>query len=290
MKSCASNRLQRATPESTLAKLLVCLPESRHAERQVNFVVALAHRHGAEVRGLTLVDTSNFDRLVTTCETASAAVLELRRLQAGVCRRNKVRAYFAQACLAAGLSFDVRVLQGQPCEVVPRESQTHDLTIMTAPLRRSLRRGNDLSITEIVDLILRGVGPVLALRGRTSAPQRILLVHDGSAASGRAIDSFVNHSLFADTQTRLLAVSSSESAASAILENNAERLRCYLPELETGYLVGRGSQLVPAYIRQWQSDLVVLGAQPSPPLMRYLFGETARAVLQKTQSALYATY
>src|SRR5689334_19088614 len=92
---------------STVSRLLVHFPESDQANTLIPFVVKLARHCEARLRGLTVIDTSQFEEFATTCESAAYAVFEQTRIEKGEKHRDKVRAAFTQACLAAKIDFDL---------------------------------------------------------------------------------------------------------------------------------------------------------------------------------------
>jgi nucleotide-binding universal stress UspA family protein len=275
-----------ASRKDSLSRLIVHLPESNAAERLVHFAVALARRHNAALSGLSVVDTRSFHELANTSESSIGAAMELRRLRSGVFRRAHVKKVFSSACLGAGLSFDARREDGAPGEILKRLAQAHDLAIVAVPRRRA--GDHALTVSDIAKMLRDGFGPLLALRDRLEAPNRVLLVHDGSAASSRTLESFAHARCFRKAQTRLLAVSTTAQAARTLLEQTAGKLRGCFDELELGSVHGRGSQIIPAYARHWQADLVVIGSHAAPRFARFRSGRNALAVLRKTDCAIYA--
>lgn len=272
---------------STVSRLLVHFPESDQANNLIHFTVKLARHCESRLRGLTVIDTSQFEEFATTCESAAYAVFEQKRLEKGEKLRDKVRAAFSQACLAAGLDFDLHRKRGRRLDILRNEAKCHDLCVTSVPLRANRKKG-DLGSTEILEWILSGVSPLLALRENSEFPKRILLVHDNTAASSRAIRSYLAHGLFPEANLRLLAVGATNAAAKQTLRENIDSLCCRLPNIETGYAVGRPAQVVPEYALQWEADMVVVAGQRQLPLVGTLRGETASQVLSKTGAMLYS--
>ncbi len=277
--------LQPAEAPAEISRILLHLPESGEAESLIQLAAALARRCRARLRGLTVVDTHALSELVTR-ESAGYAVSELQRLQIGALRRDEVRALFSRVCLKADLDFDLCRKQGRALPLLAAEAQTHDLAI-TLGASRGERSG--LSASEAAELLVSGNAPWLVMRPQATLGERVLLVQDETAAATRAIRSFVRQRLFPGATVRLLAVAPTPRDAEAQLHESIELVRPHFPACEIGYVAGKVTRVVPEYVRQWEADLVVVGAHRAPPLARFWSGQQVAMVLERTSSALYAT-
>ena len=249
-----------------VSRILVHLSGGGASEPLIEFAVQLAGLCEARLRGLTVVDTSELEKLVTVCESAAYAVSEHERLEAEELRQIQVRLGFSRACLDVGLDFDVRRRRGCMFDVLREEAKFHDLSLMSVPTREHRRRG-DPGGPEALKLILAGVSPLLVLRGVGELPQRILLVQDGSPASCRTLRTFLSQGLFPEASFRLLSVGPTVAAAKQTLREHVASLVGRLSDVETGFVVGKTPHVVPEYATQWEADLVVVGAQRKPPLI-----------------------
>lgn len=286
MKSSPSLWSRDASEPRLLSQILLCLQDHEQAGLQIELAVSLAQQTRARLRGLTLFDSSAFDEQVRTSESAAPVILEMTRLQKLEDRYRELRQSFSQACLAADLDFDLRQEQGRPREILVAQARSHDLVIVGLPLRRTWS-STSLSPAELVDAIPQGAQPLLILRESAQLPQRVLLVHDGSAPSDRAIKAYTGRPLFPGADLRLLAVRENAEEAQQLMRHVGEHLRSRWPEVETGFSAGRAQALVPEYARHWNADLVVMGVPRSQILSRALYGETVHNVLQQTTCAVY---
>src|SRR5262249_12014695 len=116
-----------------LNSLLLHFDCARRGEQLIELGVSLARRSAARVRGLTLVDTRRLAALSSPSEAASYTTCEFDRLHQLEAEHDNVRALLSQACLSAGLDFDVRRMRGNPLDVLPHESQFHDLVVTAFP-------------------------------------------------------------------------------------------------------------------------------------------------------------
>lgn len=277
----------RSRSRSALSRVLVHLPESPKAESLIRFTTELTRRSAAHVRGLTLLDTSELENLVSTCESAAYAVYELERLQSGAERRNSVRASFSNACLQAGLDFDLHAREGQTVDLLIREALLHDLLVV-ALASSSGRLPGEWTSSALTNLVLQVAAPVLALRQSEPPPSRILLVQDGTQACGSTIRNFLSQRLFPDAACRLLVVGTAPREARRLLRETADYVCRRVAACETGYVIGHPVKVVPAFVQQWEADLVVLGAQRRPAMLSFLFGEVIERILRKTGASLYS--
>lgn len=273
---------------SVLTRALVHLPESEQAESLIRTAVAIARRCRAHLRGLTVVDMSELHRLAIESPSAVHLLSAAERMEGGESRREEIRSAFSQACLAAKLDFDLRRVSGDSLDLLPAESRFHDLSAF-AVVRGRKRSGGEIAVADAVRLLTYNAGPTLAMRSGAGEPKRGLLVLDNSPASSRAVRSFLAQDPFELTTVRALAIGADADEAQTILREQIDPIRRRYPECESGFLVGRSVRLAAKYADQWQADLVVIGARRSPPVMRYLFGETAREILARTDCSIYAT-
>lgn len=267
--------------------VLLYLDEPTRSEQVIELGVDVARRQAARVRGVTLVDTRRIESLSSSCEAAVYAVMEQTRLNVAERARRTVRADLSRACLEAGLNFDVRQLSGDPLELLPRESQFHDLAIAAHPRTAGSKDDDQLSAGQLVELVLRGVEPLLVVRQPPRTVQRVLMVHHGVPSSARAIKSFLAQNLFPQAEHRLMAVGSSEQQARQHLREMADYCLPRRRELELGCLCGSLRRVLLPYAQKWQADLLVLGIARTNRMLARLMGNVARDVLTQTSSAIY---
>jgi nucleotide-binding universal stress UspA family protein len=236
-----------------LKSVLLYLDEPAQAECVIRVGVNAARATQARVRGLTLVDT-RWIAAVNQCESAASAVMAHEQCE--VMKRDGaiVRKALSRECLNAGLNFDVRNIAGDPVEVLSREAHYHDLVVT------SVTRGGSLSLAGTLGLVEHGVQPLLVVRPEQTSLERVLLVYDGSEASGRAIRSFLGLNILRDADHRLLAVGRDADAARAALCEMGDYCHGRRERLETGCVAGRSRQVIVPYAEKWQADLLVLGA------------------------------
>lgn len=271
-----------------LHSVLLHFSSAQHGEPVIELGVHLARRSSAKVRGLSLVDTRRLAALFAN-EAACYANHESVRLHRVETEQESVRVSLSQACLSAGLDFDVRRVRGNPLEVLPTESQFHDLVVT------SYRRpgeaepdGASLSAADLVELLFHGVQPLLVVRPAQQPIRRVLLVGDGTAPSARAVRQFVQQNLVPGAELRLLAIGPSEERSRATLREMSDYCRSRNLVFESGWLCGSSRRVLVPYAHKWGAELVVLGVPRAARVVRRIWGEPAEQILQQTELALYA--
>lgn len=271
-----------------LNSLLLHFTSAQHGEPVIELGVGLARRSHARIRGITLIDTRRLTSL-TTAEASCYAHRELDRLLQVENEQDILRAQLSQACLTAGLDFDLRRVRGNPVDVLSTESQFHDLVVTAFPSCAALQPSDhSLSPSDLVDLLFQGVEPLMVLRSPRQAIRRVLLVGDGTASAARAIRSFVKQNPVANAELRLLAIGRTELKARETLREMADYCSSHKLYFESGWLCGSPRRVVIPYAKKWGADLVVLGVRRTGRVFRRLWGEPAESILRSTELALYA--
>ncbi|WP_425615607.1 universal stress protein [Anatilimnocola sp. NA78] len=271
-----------------LSSLLLYLGGAKSASEIISLGVDLATRHGARIRGLTLLDTRRFTELATTCESAAYCTAESGRLSRVDRTHDDIRLKLSTDCLKAGINFDVRRLRGDPFEVLPRECQFHDLVITGFQPSHDWAFEQGLTASEVTNLIWHGVQPLLVLRSPPQLIRRVLLVTDGMPAAAKAIRQYLSQELFPTADHRLLAIGETDHQAKELLRELAEYGRGQKkPRFESGWLRGSVRSSLLAYAEKWQADLVVTGIARRNPVLRTLQTEMTEQILRKTSMGLY---
>lgn len=270
--------------------LLIYLDEAHTAPGLIEFGVSLAAARHARVRGLTLRDMRRFHSAATS-ESAIRCCREYQRLNEAEEWQSEARDRLTAACSAADVDFEVRSAQGDPFEILPREAQFHDLTVTSVPspqprAAQTLRREATLSASEVLNLLARGVQPMLVLRTPALPIRRVLLVSDGTAASQSAVREFLRSELFPQAEMRLFAIGRTNEQARELLRELSEYTRQRGRKVERGYLCGNARTTILPYATKWQADLVVTGHRQQSALLNW-WPQPAEQILRKSSMAVF---
>lgn len=262
-----------------LKSVLLYLDEPAQAVSVIRVGVDAARATRARVRGLTLVDT-RWIAAVNQCESAASAVMAHEQCELTKRDGAMVQRELSRECLNAGLNFDVRHIEGDPVEVLSREAHFHDLVVT------SVTRGGSLTLGATLGLVEHGVQPLLIVRPEQTSIERVLMVYDGSKASGRAIRSFLSLNILRDAEHRLLAIGPDADAARAALCEMGDYCHGRRERLETGCVAGRARQVIVPYAQKWQADLLVLGAGGWSRALRRMGNDPATWAWNKLKCAV----
>jgi nucleotide-binding universal stress UspA family protein len=270
-----------------LNSVLLHLEGAEQASPVIRLAVDVARRSEARLRGLTLLDTRRAEASHDS-ESPVYAMLTQARRDCVEQQQEVVREELSKACLAAGLNFDVRRRAGDPLQLLPQESQFHDLVITSVATSGQESEANGLTVSDLFALLLRGVQPLLVVNRNQTKIGRVLLAFDGSEASGRAVRAFLRANIFADAEHRLLAIGRNQRLAKASLGEMADYCLQRRQSLETGFVCGQARRLLFPYAEKWQADLIVLGVGPGQRLLGRLLGDRTIHRLHNLGCSLFA--
>jgi len=277
------------TGHSMLNSVLLHLEGADQARPVIRLGVDLARQTDARVRGLTLLDTRRAEQ-VRDCEAAAYAVAAHTRQVFSERQHATLRAELSQACLAAGIDFDVRRGAGDPLELLSFEARFHDLMVTSvASAKGPVGERPDWSLSDLMALLDGGVQPLLFVHEDQATIRRVLLAYDGSAPAGRAIRSYLTANIFPQADHRLLAIGRNEAHARRALREMADYCVAHRRPWEAGYACGKLRRVLLQYAEKWQADLIVLGLGRSHRLVRRLLGDPTKDLLKSHACAWYVT-
>jgi hypothetical protein len=214
-------------------------------------------RSAARVHGVTVLDMRHAEAACQN-ESAVCTVGMCEELNGSAQRSVVAHARLESSCDAVDLPCATRLLRGDPRQLLPRESQFHDLVVAAVDDRTATSElATATTLAELADLVRRGVQPLLAVRRQRRLPSRVLLAFDGSAAAVHTIRTFLNLGLLPAAECRLLVTGPNAAAARQSFDDMAEYCFVRRPDIETGWTVGPLMRVLPAAAKKWQADLVV---------------------------------
>ena len=270
--------------------VLLCMNGLPPCESFISISVGLAKWWNARLRFLTMLDTRRLLTLCTTSESALEANGELSSLFLHEQQYTAMKSRLSQACQNANLDFDMRGLRGDPFQMLPREARFHELTIISYPYAQQPLKHDEerlLSPADLIKLTHEGVRPLLILREHVQTPRRVLLVYDGTAASLRAIRSFVQRGFFHNSEMRLLSLGRQQFKSDPAWIELCEDCRRLIPNLETGQLSGTIQKSLQAYSEKWEAEMVVAGTTPGQFGLRHFRTDPLCKLLERLPVALY---
>lgn len=267
-------------------RLLLATDLSARCDRALDRAAQLAERWQADLVAVNVLDLgSTPDQVLAWAGGASEQ--DLRDIARQELRRN-----------TAGVSVPIslRVERGsEPAEVIRRVADEVQANVIVSSVARNEVLGRFLLGSTVEQLARSVTQPLLVVRQRARQPYRRIVVatdltpgaHGGLQVAarlfqGQALQLYHAHELpLAGLSGRMETVQSVSTAAQQACEALLSQTPLP-PDTDVSIYCERGAvtATLPAFVRQHEVDLVVLGIQAEPSLVSTLLGSTALRLLQ----------
>lgn len=267
-------------------RLLLATDLSARCDRALDRAAQLAERWQADLVAVNVLDLgSTPDQVLAWAGGASEQ--DLRDIARQELRRN-----------TAGVSVPIslRVERGsEPAEVIRRVADEVQANVIVLSVARNEVLGRFLLGSTVEQLARSVTQPLLVVRQRARQPYRRIVVatdltpgaHGGLQVAarlfqGQALQLYHAHELpLAGLSGRMETVQSVSTAAQQACEALLSQTPLP-PDTDVSIYCERGAvtATLPAFVRQHEVDLVVLGIQAEPSLVSTLLGSTALRLLQ----------
>ena len=271
-----------------LKRILVALSGTSFTPVAVRQAVQLASQHGASITGVTVVDIERLSDVGPVPLGGGSAAHELteHRLSVTQDRVKKEVAEFERACRQASIPYVVDRERGDAFELLLALWRYHDLTVIG--LRGLFEYGvvhnpDDL----IVQLIHRGVGPILAVSSEYHEVNRVLVAYSGSRESAMAMKHFVQFRLWPEAAVKLVCFGIDEEVATPLLIDATAYLRAHGYEPEAESLPGSPKKGLLEEVQAWGANLAVMGSASHGRIAKLLMGDTTPEVLARAGIPLF---
>jgi len=271
-----------------LKRILVALGGTPYSRTAVRRAVELAQSHHATVTCVTVSDPARIDKVGSVPAGGAAAAKELR-----LHRRQRVEASIeqelqraAELCQQANIEYREVRETGNTFNEMRCLWRYHDLTLI------GLRGLFDYGVVsnpndEVVELIAKGVRPILAVAENYRPVHRVLVAYNGSIASAQAMKSFVQKRLWPDIELRIVAFRGTRKEAPQLLADAAAYCRDHGYHVETDFIDRSAREHLATYAAGWDTDLIVMGSTSRARLFKQVLGDTALRMLQTAEIPLF---
>ncbi len=273
-----------------IKRILVALSGTPFTEPAIKHAVELARTHEAELTGVTDVDLARLAQVGPVPIGGGAAAHDLVESRMVLTQEHidEAIASFEAACTKAGIKHTVARETGDPFDQLISLWRYHDLTI--AGLRGLFEYGvvhnpDDL----LVQLIAKGVRPILAVAKKYRLVRRVLVGYNGSMESAKALKRFVQSRPWSKITLRIVCFDLPPGQAETLLADAASYCRAQGYEAETEHVEGSARQKILEYAGEWQADLLVLGSSSRARLLKHLLGDTTLHAVCKADIPLFLT-
>ncbi len=273
-----------------IKRILVALSGTPHTESAVTHALELARAHGAEITGVTDVDLAKVANVGPVPMGGGAAATELveHRLQRTEKLVVEAIAHFESACACVDVPYTIVRETGNPYEKLISLWRYHDLTV--AGLRGLFEYGLFHNPDDVlIQLIAKGVRPILAVAPTHRSVRRVLAAYSGSSESAKALKRFVQTRLWADITLRIVCFDRSADEAEELLADASGYCRLHGYDAEVEHLPGSPIKGLLGDAGAWNADLIVMGSSSRARIFQHLMGDTTLHAIRHAEIPLYLT-
>ena len=194
----------------------------------------------------------------------------------------RVKQAFEERCQKAGIRGGLAVLQGEISHQVLEQAVFNDIVILHVAHPPGTRIPERLG-SGLRTIIRSCARPVLAVPGKISPLNRILLAYDGSIKAREAL--FLAAYFAGRWKARLRVLSSQETGRTdrRTLDQARKYLLKHNIQAEYRQRKGPAPELILAAAREFQSDLILMGGYGFRPVIEMVLGSSVDQVLRETE-------
>ncbi len=271
-------------------RILVALSGTPLTESAVQHALELAKTHDAEITGVTDIDLAKVAGVGPIPMGAGAAATELveHRLQLTEQHVTESIERFESACAEAGVSCSVVRETGDPYEKLISLWRYHDFTV--AGLRGLFEYGIFHNPDDVlIQLIAKGVRPILAVAREYRPIRRVLVAYSGSMESAKALKQFVQLRLWPDVTLKIVCFDRGHEKTDSLLDDAAGYCRLHGYEAEVQHLEGSPTKHLLEHAGQCTADLIVMGSSSRARIFQHLLGDTTLHAVRHAEIPLFLT-
>ena len=271
-------------------RILVALSGTPMTESAVQHALELAKTHDAEITGVTDIDLAKVASVGPIPMGAGAAATELveHRLQLTEQHVTESIEQFETACAEAGVSCSVVRETGNPYEKLISLWRYHDFTV--AGLRGLFEYGIFHNPDDVlIQLIAKGVRPILAVAREYRPIRRVLVAYSGSMESAKALKRFVQLRLWPDITLKIVCFDRAHDKSDSLLDDAAGYCRLHGYEAEVQHLEGSPTKHLLEHAGQCKADLIVMGSSSRARIFQQLLGDTTLHAVRHAEIPLFLT-
>ena len=176
-----------------------------------------------------------------------------------------------EICRVADVDYVRDVLVGDPARVLTAEAEGADLLVIGA---QGQRNNPHFLMGEHTPRILRhSIKPVLVARGEHTPIRRVLVGYDGTSDSGHAVEWAADFGHDADWEIRMVTGTHPESALASGARRAARIFAARRLEVDLHITEGDAPSIIFEHGREFEADLIVIGAAPKGPVTGFFIGE-----------------
>lgn len=275
-----------------LKRLLVGVAGTPATASKIAHTIELARHHGATVTLLSVIDVDRLARVGSVPLGAGHYANKMRRERAAAVNANADAAIvqFADACRDARVEVQVLRHEAEPFATLAAVWRYHDLCIL------GLRGWFGSGIVPepehaLLDLIVRGIRPILAVSESRRVIRKVLIGYNGSMESAKTMKRFCQLALWPDMEFHIAAVEgSTKEPTASLLADAANYCRAWGHRCDTALLTGAPSTALMSYAGQIDADLIAIGSSYNRILIKNVFGPNALEIAKTADRPVFLSH
>jgi nucleotide-binding universal stress UspA family protein len=268
-----------------LSTLIVGVSDTSFSKAAVEYALRLARQHRASLVGLGVVDLPNLcpPQPVPLGGGAFKQERDEVVLKSAHDKTDQLLAEMGRRCASDGIECRTMNLEGDPAELLVRESQRGDLLVVG---KKHLPQEEWESSSHTLRSILHHTArPVLCVPENPANNPTALVAFDGSLQSAKTLQLFVLSGLAQDREIHLVTVA---DGGQAIADRGLEFLRAHKLDVQAHLQEGdHAADRILDAADTLQAGLIVMGAYGQPRVREFIFGSVTKTILRKTKVPLF---
>lgn len=285
-----------------IKRILVALDQDTDTPIAIHYAIKLAKTFDASMTGLAVVDTEHIAAEVGAGGIGTIYYAEQLREHLTEENRKKAGAIlqtYEELVEKSNVRHAEIMEEGVPFERITEDLKYHDLLVIGRESHFFYNRPTKETKT-LAQIVKNGSAPTLMVTESYRPVGRVLIAHDGSIASSRAIQWFVQLQPFGKEITIDLVyvcdTSDEETCNEGKLVTHlaADYLKAHEYQEVEQQLMDRkqdtNGEVLLRFIRDHGSDLVVMGAHSVSALKRLAFGSTTHEMVKQSPVPLFLSH
>ena len=272
-----------------IKRILVGLGGTPFTTVATRIATELGDLHQAQLTGVTVVDTSNLDKVGPVPAGGAVYAQRLRETKARITQEGTEQAIAAfkdhcskQQVVCRRIAYE----QQDPFAAMISEARYNDLTIF------GLRSIFDYGFTTdpdkaIVKLLTQGVRPILAVAETYRPVKKALIAYSGSMESAKAIRHFIHLNPWPEVALQIVHFQERQAKEPFLLKDAAEFCEAHGFEVKTDLVKGRARSDLMPFARENDADLIVMGNSVHKALLKRLLGDTVLETIKSADRPLF---
>lgn len=281
-----------------IKRILVALDRDMETPIATRYALNMATTFNASLTGLAVVDLPTINTVVGGggigtihyAKQLKNKLIEESRHTAGILLKN-----FKEVVKTAGVEYTKNMHEGVPHDRIIEDSKYHDILIIGKESHFYYNRP-ELETKTLANIVKKGLGPTLMVMDAYRPINRIVVAHDGSKASAKAIQWFVQLEPFGreiDIDIVYACNKEKEEVAekgNAVLELAYDYLTAHdYKRVNKLLLDGKGgtAKQIINYVKDTEADMITVGAHSVSAIRRLTFGSVTHELVNKSPVPLF---